>query len=53
MEGTGLGLYIIKSIVQQSGGQISFDSIENKGTTFYVRTPLSGMKVKEGVKGLS
>lgn len=52
-EGTGLGLYIIKSILNQSGGRISFTSEENKGTTFTVKIPLSGMKQKRGTKGLS
>lgn len=46
-EGTGLGLYVIKSIVDQSGGQVWFKSEINTGTTFYVSFPLSGMKVKE------
>ncbi|MCX6736150.1 MAG: ATP-binding protein [Candidatus Parcubacteria bacterium] len=51
-EGNGLGLYIIKSIIDQSGGQIWFDSQENRGTTFYVSFPLSGMRKKEGTKKL-
>jgi PAS domain S-box-containing protein len=39
-EGTGLGLYIAKSIVEQTGGKLWFESIENKGTTFYVVLPV-------------
>ena len=51
--GTGLGLYLVKSIVDQSGGKLSFVSEENKGTTFFVAIPLAGMKRREGLKGLS
>jgi signal transduction histidine kinase len=52
-DGTGLGLYIVKAIIEQSGGTISFVSEENKGTTFHVTFPKSGMKPKSGNKGLS
>lgn len=52
-EGTGLGLYIIKIIVDNGGGQIWFKSEENKGTSFYFTVLLSGMKRKEGTKTLS
>jgi PAS domain S-box-containing protein len=51
--GTGLGVYIIKAIVEQSGGKIWFDSQEGLGTVFYVIMPLTGMMRKEGVKNLS
>jgi PAS domain S-box-containing protein len=50
IEGTGLGLYIIKSIVEQAKGKIWFSSEENKGSTFYVTIPLKGMSKKEGSK---
>jgi len=39
-EGTGLGLYIAKSIVEMSGGKIGFRSKENQGSTFWFILPL-------------
>jgi len=50
-EGTGLGLYIAKSVVEQANGKLWFDSTENKGTTFFVDLPLG--KVKKGSKSSS
>lgn len=52
-DGTGLGLYIVKSIVEQSGGRTWFESVENRGTTFYVDLPIRGMMKKEGSKALT
>jgi PAS domain S-box-containing protein len=39
-EGTGLGLYIVKESVEQLGGTITVQSVENEGTTFVVRLPI-------------
>ena len=39
-DGTGLGLYIAKAIVEGHGGKIWFESKENSGTTFFVELPM-------------
>ncbi len=38
-EGTGLGLYILKAVVDQAGGRIWFTSKKDKGTTFNITMP--------------
>lgn len=52
-EGSGLGLYVSKMIVEASGGEIWFESEEGKGTIFYVRIPVKGMIPKKGEKGIA
>ncbi|MFZ2188880.1 MAG: HAMP domain-containing sensor histidine kinase [Candidatus Moraniibacteriota bacterium] len=40
-EGTGLGLYIAKNIIEQLNGKIWFDSVENLGSIFSFSVPVS------------
>ena len=40
MNGTGLGLSLVKEMVQQMNGSIACESCENQGTTFTVTIPL-------------
>ncbi len=41
VEGTGLGLYIVKEVARKLGGDIWFESAESLGTTFYVIIPFT------------
>lgn len=50
--GTGLGLYVVKSILDNSGGHIWFRSEEDNGSAFFVTLPLSGMRRREGSRPL-
>ena len=63
-EGSGLGLYIAKMIMDASGGKIWFESPtvrrktaagveENYGTIFHVAIPLAGMRANKGERGLA
>ena len=47
-EGSGLGLSLVKSLVEDWGGKIWLESEEGAGTTFYFTVPLTGMMPVEG-----
>ena len=40
-EGTGLGLYVVKSYVEKWGGRVWFETVLNEGTTFFLTVPVS------------
>jgi PAS domain S-box-containing protein len=48
LEGTGMGLYLVRSLCDLSGCKIWFDSHEGKGTTFWFSVPRRGMKERSG-----
>ena len=39
-KGTGLGLTVVKGIIEEHGGTIFVESVVDKGTTFWIRLPL-------------
>ncbi|MDO8637478.1 MAG: GAF domain-containing protein, partial [Dehalococcoidia bacterium] len=41
IRGTGLGLYIVKSLVELMGGKVWVESQTNKGSAFYISLPLA------------
>jgi PAS domain S-box-containing protein len=51
-DGSGLGLYIVKKIVDYIGGKVWFKPNKNRGTIFYASFPLPGMIKKTGDKNL-
>lgn len=49
-EGSGLGLYMVKLFTEAAGGKVWFESTEDKGTTFYIHFPPSGMRPRKATE---
>ena len=47
-DGSGLGLFIVRSILERNNGTIRFKSEENKGTTFIVELPNTNRNISAG-----
>ena len=45
-EGTGLGLVIVKQIVERHGGRIYVDTLLGKGTSFYIALPFKNIEME-------
>ena len=39
-DGSGLGLFLVKTVVERHGGAVWFESTEGKGTVFFVKLPI-------------
>ena len=47
-EGSGLGLALVKLLVEDWGGSVWFESSKDEGTVFVFTIPIGGMKEKSG-----
>ncbi len=46
IEGTGLGLHLVKNIIERGGGKMIFSSVEGEGSTFGFSLPIMTVEAK-------
>ena len=49
-DGTGVGLYLAKKVIDAHGGRVLFESVENKGSTFGFVLPAKKLLAKDNPK---
>ncbi|MGH1479556.1 MAG: sensor histidine kinase [Geminicoccales bacterium] len=47
--GTGIGLHLVKHLVEMHGGTIAAESIEGEGSTFTVKLPINGQSNRDAL----
>jgi len=48
IKGSGLGLFIVRSVARKHNGDAWVESVEGEGSTFFIRIPLSGKNLLGG-----
>jgi len=51
-KGTGLGMYLVKQIIEEHGGTITISSSSRQGTVFYIKLPVAGPFLPAPAKNL-
>jgi signal transduction histidine kinase len=49
-DGTGVGLFLAKKVIDAHGGKVIFESVEGKGSTFGFRLPLAKLRAVDDTK---
>jgi signal transduction histidine kinase len=51
-DGTGVGLYLAKKVIDAHGGKVVFESVEGKGSTFGFRLPIDELRAASDTNNL-